>query len=233
MRPVERGNCPIDAQQRPVVYSNYSDARGELIKRLGQYCSYCEMKLDSALHVEHVKPKKPRGSTAIIQSRLLNWDNFLLACTNCNSTKGDADVNLPDYVWPDTDNTFRAFIYSKGGVVTAASGAVNIQSQNMISLVGLDKSPDTSSASDRRWNNRREAWDMAEMAKRRLASRDIVELREQIADTVFAEGYWSIWMTVFKDDSDMLCRFINRITGTSTTCFDHTGLACHRQNGVC
>jgi hypothetical protein len=46
------------------------------------------MRLEASLAVEHVLPKKPEGVTEIIKSRELDWENFLLACTNCNSTKG-------------------------------------------------------------------------------------------------------------------------------------------------
>ena len=102
MRPIERGGCPVDNNQQKIVFSHYSDARGELIKRMGQYFSYCEMKLDASLAVEHVQPKKARGSNVVNQTLLLDWENFLLACTNCNSTKGNKPVVLTDYVWPDT-----------------------------------------------------------------------------------------------------------------------------------
>ena len=58
MRPVERGPHPTNSKGERVVYREYAEARGELIKRLGgEYCSFCEMHLDASLAVEHVQPK--------------------------------------------------------------------------------------------------------------------------------------------------------------------------------
>ncbi len=167
MRPVVRGVWPKDKNGNDVVYTNYQNARAELINRLGEYCSYCEMKLDAGLAVEHVQPKKP--GDIVLTDRELNWDNFLLACTNCNSTKGNTDVVLDEYLWPDKDNTFRALRYTAGGIITPNSELPeNIQEKahNIIKLTGLDKCPlKNPSASDRRWINRREVWEIAKRNK--------------------------------------------------------------------
>ncbi len=40
MRPIERGDLPIDENGTPKIFSRYQDARGDLIDRLGEYCSY-------------------------------------------------------------------------------------------------------------------------------------------------------------------------------------------------
>jgi hypothetical protein len=105
----------------------------------------------------------------------------------------------------------------------------------LIELVGLDRTPDTSSASDRRWSNRREAWDIANHARRRLEKRDFVELREQIVETAQAKGYWSMWMVVFKDDHDMLKRLIAAFPGTAADCFhvESGYVAIARNGGQC
>lgn len=220
MRPVIRGNCPQNRQGEEIRFSDHTKARSELIKRMGEYCSYCEMHLDSSLAVEHVQPKKPPGASLVDQTRTLDWNNFLLACTNCNSTKGNKDVDLDDCLWPDRDNTFRALTYSEGGLVSANMNIQKKRALKLIKLVGLDKAPNTSTASDRRWLNRREAWEMASRAKERLNRCNSEDMKEQILDTVQAKGYWSIWMTVFKDDSDMLRRFIEAFSGTDRSCFD-------------
>lgn len=233
MRPVDRGVWPVDANQQKIVFSHYSDARGELIQRMGQYCSYCEMKLDASLAVEHVQPKQARGSSVVNQTLLLDWGNFLLACSNCNSTKSNKPVVLTDYVWPDVDNTFRAFVYSVGGIISAAAGPVSHEARNTIDLVGLDKTPVTADASDRRWLNRLETWGMAERAKTRLMNDDSTWHRESIAEHAYSQGYWSIWMTVFCHDSDMLRRIIEQYKGTSNSCFDPAGVALHRRLGKC
>lgn len=94
MRPVVRGAWPIDKDGNEIQFTEYQKARRELIKRLGEICSYCEMHLDSSLAIEHMRPKKPDGTNEGILERKLDWNNFLLACTNCNSTKGKKDVVL-------------------------------------------------------------------------------------------------------------------------------------------
>ncbi len=45
-------------------------------------------------------------------------------------------------------------------------------------------------------------------------------MREQIVLTATGHAYWSIWMTVFQDDPDMLRRFIDAFPGTCRECFD-------------
>ncbi len=183
------------------------------------------MKLDTSLAVEHVEPKKPEGVSVIIKERETDWNNFLLACTNCNSTKGDTNVALQDYFWPDRDNTFLALVYSEGGLITVNNNLPNEdlkeKAKKTISLTGLDKHPlNKPEASDRRWNNRREVWNIAKRSKERLARNNNSDFREQIVETATGYGYWSIWMTVFSDDADMLCRFIDALPGTCKQCFD-------------
>ncbi len=220
MRPINRGEIPKNQDGSAIKYSDYTQARGKLIERMGEYCSYCEMQLDSSLAVEHVQPKKTDSSKTTITERELNWHNFLLSCTNCNSTKGNKDVVLEDYLWPDRDNTFKGIAYKEGGLVCAAPGPKTDEAKRLIKLVGLDKTPTTSKASDRRWLNRKEAWDMGMRAKRRLSENNIEAMKEQIVDTIKSNGYWSIWMTIFSDNSDMKQRFITTFPGTAENCFD-------------
>ena len=232
MRPVNRGPIPTDESGNEINFNEYQDARGKLIERLGETCSYCEMHLDSSLAVEHVKPKKPEGSDENIQKRELDWYNFLLACANCNSIKSNKDVILNDYFWPDIDNTFRAFTYSEGGIITPSNElSLELQSKAnaTIKLTGLDRHPlNDPKASDRRWKNRREVWDIVIRAKERLYRNDYDDFREQIVDTMTGHAYWSIWMTVFQDDSDMLQRFIKALAGTARDCFDESGMPLQR-----
>lgn len=229
MRPVNRGQRPTDDQGNAIRYNRYQDARGALAERLGQYCSYCEVKLAASLAVEHVQPKKH------YPGRELEWENFLLACSNCNSTKGDKDIELSAYFWPDKDNTFSAFDYSEGGIITPAAdlnGDLKLKSEKTIRLTGLDKQPvNDPSASDRRWLNRKESWEIAERARERLARNNNSDFREQIKENAVSQGFWSVWMTVFKDDPDMLSRLINAFSGTSTDCFDENGAPIPRSGG--
>jgi 5-methylcytosine-specific restriction endonuclease McrA len=108
MRPIRRGASP-----RLGDFSNYRDALPDLVSRLGRDCSYCERLIPVQLAVEHIQPKGLPAYRALIG----RWDNFLLACVNCNSTKLDKDVVLSEVLLPDRDNTFSAYLYDAGGGV--------------------------------------------------------------------------------------------------------------------
>ena len=217
MRPIIKGEHPSESGQ-PKLFKEYQEARGDLIDRLGQYCSYCEMKLDASLAVEHVQPK------SLYPALEREWNNFLLACTNCNSTKGTQDIILSDYYWPDEDNTFRAFTYLQGGLIRPNSRLNNkekIKAEATLKLTGLDKPfINDPKVSDRRQFNRRETWDLAIRSLNHLHKNDTPEMRKQITFTATGHGYCSVWMTVFKDDPDMLKRFIEAFPGTCQDCFD-------------
>ena len=214
MRPVDKGFAPA-------VYSDYKDAKPDLIACLGDYCSYCERRLETHLAVEHVKPK-------CIYPKLRNlWSNFLLACVNCNSSKGDKDVILQDYYRPDKDNTLRALEYTNGGLVranTSLAAADQAKARNTIALTGLDKfpgNPDRESTDfDYRWLKRQKTWQRAERARDRLANADTVSMREQIVDTALDRGMFSIWWTMFADDIDMRRRLREAFIGTDGASFD-------------
>lgn len=141
-------------------------------------------------------------------------------CTNCNSIKSDKNPGIGACTWPDKDNTSLAYTYSEGGIVEVAAGlsaAQDAVAKETMELVGLD---------------RKEAWDKAERAKKRLAELDNEAMRQQIADTCVAGGYWSVWMTVFEGDSDMRQRFIDAMPGTAQDCFDANTQALSRPGGL-
>ncbi|MDB5391488.1 MAG: hypothetical protein JWM11_7134, partial [Planctomycetaceae bacterium] len=178
MRHVDKKTHPTDRIGARIVYREYAEARGALIDLLGEYCSFCEMQLDASLAVEHVQPKSKVSALAT------SWENFLLACTNCNSTKGNRHIVLGDYVWPDRDNTVLCLQYGPGALVRVAVSltdpTIRERTQNTINLVGLDWNPSKpktrtaassegrDTASDRRWRNRQEKWYIAIDAYRDL-----------------------------------------------------------------
>src|SRR5690348_5769226 len=95
MRPVCRGAAPQAHDFDP-----YDAAKPYLVGRMGLYCSYCERRVVTQLAVEHIQPKKgPHGHPHLIG----RWENYLLACVNCNSAKGDKNVVLADVFLPDRD----------------------------------------------------------------------------------------------------------------------------------
>jgi uncharacterized protein (TIGR02646 family) len=205
---------PVQRKTSTTTFTRHKQAFLSLGESLGRYCSYCEVELKTNLAVEHLQPKSLNPHLAVV------WDNFLLACTNCNSTKKDKPIVLDDYFWADRDNTARAFEYSIGGSIR-----VNLtldldqqaRAQRTIELFGLNK---RSTASDSRWSSRREIWDMATDSRQDLSDCDTLQMRQQIVRTAKGQGFWSVWMTVFKDDPDMLERFIKEFPGTAVNCFD-------------
>src|SRR5688572_22629383 len=95
------GTRPVDKGAAPRVYAAYQEAGSDLQARLGDYCSYCERRIETHLAVEHVQPKVRRASLRT------SWRNFLLGCVHCNSCKGKKRIALHSYYWPDRDNTLR------------------------------------------------------------------------------------------------------------------------------
>lgn len=230
MRPVDKGTAPR-------VYTDYQQALPDLVDRLGEYCSYCERRIETNLAVEHVCPKSLDPSMA------LDWINLLLGCVNCNSTKKDKPVVLDDYVWPDRDNTLRAFLYSEGGMVSAHPHLhPDLQSRaaRMIWLVGLDKTPGHPEKSrrpvshrDKRWDRRFKVWNLAIELRADLSANDIPVVRKLIVDVALAEGMYSLWMTVFAEDTDMRHRFTAAFQGTAADCFDADSQSLPRSLGLC
>ncbi|WP_281883486.1 HNH endonuclease [Paenibacillus sp. YYML68] len=234
MRPIERGSTPNDANGLPIQFTKYQEARGHLIERIGAYCSYCERALGGDTAVEHIQPK------SLVPGLTLSWDNFLLACVNCNSIKTNKQITLSNYFWPDNDNTAMAFEYSVGAIISPSQTLNAHQRQvaiNTIKLTGLDRVPSLDplinpEATDRRWRERRTAYDKAERAKTRLRDSDTIQMREQIVETATSTGFFSIWMNVFKDDVNMMTRFISAFVGTSISCYDTNCTLIPRPNGV-
>ena len=214
MRPVDKGAAPNE-------YVRYQDASVDLKSRLGDYCSYCERQIETHLAVEHVQPKVRR--TALRNS----WTNFLLGCVHCNSSKGKKRVALRDYFWPDRDNTLRAFEYVDGGLVRPDADLLahdQAKARDTITLTGLDKFPGNPdrepTTSDRRWERRREVWQLARKYRSNLATQDTAVVRELIVHNAIARGMFSIWWTVFAGDVDMRRRLREAFVGTHAASFD-------------
>lgn len=226
MRPIFRGPAPH-------IYAKYQDAIGDLEDRLGRYCSYCERYLPVSLAVEHVAPKSREPALCRI------WDNFLLGCTNCNSVKQDQPTNHADFLWPDHDNTLKAFDYENRGLVQVGSDLppdVRIKAQRLMDLVGLDRHPGQPRSKkprkrDKRYQQREEVWQLAERHRQTLKHENTTVVRELITDLAVAYGFFSVWMTVYADDIDMRIRLVAAFRGTATDCFDATRQVIPRPGG--
>lgn len=223
MRPVHRGGSP-----RAGDFDHYRDAFEPLVSRLGLYCSYCERRIPTNLAVEHIQPKD-LPSYRHLERR---WENFLLGCVNCNSTKGDKDVVLSDVLLPDRDNTAAAFSYREDGRLEVRSGltpAGRTKAEATLALVGLDKrvnaitDPDGVLIATERMSQRMETWLVAEESRSDLATNPTDAFRRQVARTAIATGHFSIWMTVFAADAGMRGILIDSFPGTAADCFDPNG----------
>lgn len=217
MRPIDKGNDLGEIKP-------YENAQQSLTERLGEYCSYCERWIASGIHVEHKKPKHDYPKDEF------QWNNFLLACGNCNSGKGHGKLNLDDYLWPDIDNTYRAFTYDSEGRVlvnTSYTESLNQKIEKTWKILGLNKHPDSAipgqqmpTSKDKRWLHRQQAWQNAEKRKNQLAEYDTSDRRNEIVEMALQRGFWSVWMTVFEDDVDMRRRLLSAFPGTANDCFD-------------
>ncbi|MCC5884783.1 MAG: HNH endonuclease [Halomonas sp.] len=214
---------PITRIAAPQVYTRYQDAIDDLENCFGRYCSYCERFIPTGLAVEHVSPKSSDSA------RETDWTNFLIGCNNCNSTKGVKITNNQDFLWPDRDNTLMAIEYKAGGLVEpSVSLAPHIKQKAtaLIELVGLDRHPGQPLAKqparrDKRYMDREEVWTLAQVARRTLANNNNIDFREYIVSTAKKAGFFSIWLTVFDDDSDMRCRLVEAHAGTAKDCFEN------------
>jgi uncharacterized protein (TIGR02646 family) len=220
MRPVFR-----DVSPRAQDYDDFRDAFNDLVSRIGMFCSYCERRIPTQLAVEHIQPKA-LPAYSHLEGR---WENFLLACVNCNSTKSKKDVVLKHLLLPDRDNTAAAFSYTMDGDIRVRDGLTNAQramAKKTLSLTGLDKR--ASSAIDSNGNlvaidrvaQRMEIWMIAEVSKNDLQSNQTDEFRRQIARTATGHGFFSIWMAVFENDPAVRKQLIREFKGTAADCFD-------------
>jgi uncharacterized protein (TIGR02646 family) len=225
MRPVLRGNSPQAAD-----YDNYRDAFGELTGRIGMFCSYCERRIPTQLAVEHIQPKG-LPAYAHLQGR---WENFLLGCVNCNSTKGDKDVVLADVLLPDRDNTAAAYEYTMDGKITIPGRLTAVQrtmAERTLALTGLDRRASAAVDSNGqlvaidRWRQRMEIWLIAQESKNDLQANPSAGICRQIARTATGLGFFSIWMTVFSDDVAVRKLLIAEFRGTATDCFEANSTA--------
>lgn len=224
MRPVDKDAQPLRADGTIITFTEYPRTRRYLIDSIGEYCSYCERNIPTSLAVEHVRPKTHNPHLELV------WSNLLLACTNCNSTKGHTNVVLTDYFWPDSDNTFEKFTYDLSGLVKVNPmlNAVDAtKAQNTISLVGLDRrqpkvgTKSWEEASDRRHEHRLNAYVEANnyAANYNNASvEDRAKFLPFLID-IAKKGFWSIWMHAFRDFPEVQRELVNNFKGTRLAYF--------------
>lgn len=235
MRPVKRGDNPIAGD-----FGDYEDAKTFLVSRLGSgwyggiqvanYCSYCERPVSTNLAVEHIQPKGLKiGGIEPYRHLQGRWSNFLLACVNCNSTKGDKDVLMSDLLLPDRDNTFVAFEYLQDGSIQVIAPALQMPlAERTLSITGLNRAATQSvdenmrSIALERVGQRMNAWLLALDAKSEVDAEPLsLGVQNGVVRSALAIGFFSIWMKVFAGDTVMRNRLIDAFAGTrGSGCFD-------------
>ncbi len=223
MRPISRGPSPKHQD-----FKKYKDALPYLLSRLGFFCSYCERYVSAGLEVEHLQHKDPNGGFPLLAGR---WENFLLSCKNCNTTKGTKTVYPSEFLLPDRDNTHIAFQYQPDGTVKVESNLdPNLArlADNTLRLVGLHKAAfeQLDKQGKRvyidRVSQRMQAWGEAQDAHDGLmADPQNWALRQSIVKLAVKTGFFSVWMSVFANEIPMQLQFVNAFSGTrESECFD-------------
>ncbi|MCX6381772.1 MAG: HNH endonuclease [Armatimonadetes bacterium] len=214
---------PVDKGVAPTTYSAYEEAKPDLVSRLGTYCSYCERRLATHIAVEHIINKDRDPSLRLV------WDNFLLTCVNCNSAKGTKIVSLDTLYFPDRDNTFFAFEYLADANIVPSSSLTPAQAiiaTDTRALTELNRPIRTfydangKRVAIEKISQRMDVWASAKRSRDNLSRCCTDAMRDQIVISALAEGFFSIWMTVFEGDAEMRNRFITEFTGTAKDCFD-------------
>lgn len=236
MRPIDKGISPYKKIEE------YQDAEPYLSDRIGRYCSFCEMRINHALAVEHKESKKSGGA-------LTEWSNLLLSCVYCNSRKGERikKGGLEQWLWPDLDNTFLGFTY-EGALpkvneeyLKSISAEAYKRAKAIFRDLALDYNPTNEAESskrykDKRWKVRIETLGVAETAKDIwLKCKNSEYKSSQITNIINQArgyGFFSIWMMVFENESEIRNSLIKAFPGTSKQCFDESGNPVRREEGI-
>jgi uncharacterized protein (TIGR02646 family) len=219
MRPVNKMQPPV-----PGAFRYHDDARGELLVRLGRYCSYCERAVRSAIHVEHIQPKSlnPRAVAD-------TWVNYMLSCANCNSCKLAENITPADVLLPDRDNTFKAFDLDGDGALRVHSdltGLAAAQAQATLRLFGLGgrvrdlRDLNGNLVADDRIDDRLDALAQGLVAWITWSENPSPAQMNGIIGSALSTGFFSMWMHAFEDVPSIRQEFINAFTGTDAGCFD-------------
>jgi uncharacterized protein (TIGR02646 family) len=222
MKPVNKGPSPDN-------FSKHQAAKPWLLNRIGQQCSYCERGGDPQdLDVEHIYPVKPHPS------RELDWENFLISCSSCNSYKNiflgsGRQRNLyRRYLWPHRENTFKAFEYQADGRVEIRPGltaATRKWAEATREMVGLLRSPAKAANYDQLGvaydgaSKRSQMWGHAIGFRAMYLGNPTTRSATNIADAAANMGYFSIWMEVFYDRNEVRRELI-RAFKADRDCFD-------------
>lgn len=219
MRPVLRSN-KFNTPSNPVEYNPWGDAKPDLIDEIGDFCSYCGKHLTrSALAIEHIQDKDTHPHLKY------HWNNFLLACVNCNSTKGTKDTALLNPFLPHTDNLLCFIEVLNGGLLqvkTGVTGTNLARTEAFINLIGLDRHPGRPNYSDKddRWEYRLTAYNKATRQLQKYTSTPATTDIENITELAITSGFFSVWFTIFDAHDPVKAALITAFKGTNSARFN-------------
>lgn len=226
MRPIQKWAVGhINPKTNEVIaehYRPYGLAKENLEDNLGAHCAYCEAWTTNP-EIEHIIPKHQ------VPLKETLWENLLLACDRCNGKDNKSNKSVEEtftsIYFPHKHNTFKAFNYGEGGLVSINSFLINSQrlkAEALMNLVGLDKYPKNPKyadlKNDKRWMHRDHAWENAQRNLRKYEAGE--RAADSIAHLAAQRGFFSVWFTVFKAHQDVKAALIRHFRGTATNCFD-------------
>jgi len=216
VRPIIK-SVRINEAGNPLEIDPWSDAKQELILEIGTFCSFCEKyNSRSALHVEHIKGRNCRDANdRLIYDQLkYRWDNFLLACVNCNSVKGSKDILSLNPFMPHENNLMHFLEVVAGGIIRMKDGVAGLElnrTQAFLDLIGLDRIPGHHMYSDKddRWDSRLKVFDIASRQRQKYTAVNRITDIETIIDLAKTNGFFSVWYYVFQGVNDVIDALIN------------------------
>lgn len=219
MRPVDKMRAPV-----PGAFTHHSAARGELLQRLGRYCSYCERPTQYKVDVEHIQPQH-HNPPAVADT----WANYLLSCPNCNSVKRATNITPADVLLPDRDNTAKGFQLNGDGSLSAnpsLTGLQLAQAQATVALFRMDervrdlRDLNGNLVLDDRIKDRNDAFQQAILAKATWDENPSRKQLKSILRSALNAGFFSMWMKAFENDIEVRKRLLRVFKGTARDCFD-------------
>ncbi|TAF73119.1 MAG: HNH endonuclease [Bacteroidetes bacterium] len=229
MRPISNAPTPqIEGINKS--FSSYQEWRADLVNAYGQHCVYCNDRLQSNLQVEH----KIAQSLGIVNSFV--WDNLSLACGPCNLAKSNNSIK--NSYFPNEHNTHLIFEYkiqeygNKYACIPIPSKSLaesqKEKAYSTIKLTELNRTYQNGirkrKMTDVRWLNRYDAY---QVCKNQRYLWDSLETQNQISiylasisPIIIKTGFFSLWVSEFKNVPEVLRVIIDTLPSTSKSCFD-------------
>ena len=144
--------------------------------------------------------------------------------------------NKINYLWPDENNTAVAYSYTNGFprvnkdllMKLDSTGEYLQRAYDTYKLVGLGNIPNVKDK-DRRFGQRSIAYQKAlDSLKNWNHMKDLSkeyqdDMKKQIIMTALGDGFFSIWMEVFRDEQEIRLALIKAFPGTNLNCYDANG----------